>query len=222
MMNAAAAVILARGGSKGISRKNLRLVCHTPLVALAVQAAKAAALVEWIYVSTDDKEIAAVAESAGAEVIWRPKELATDDADSNKAYRHALEFVDVRCDVIVAIEATTLPHVPMDLDRAIRAIDDDHADSVIVVKRTATSLWRRGRDGYGMRINQYDAAPRQTADVEYEVTGACWAVRRAELLRTGRIVCGRVALVERVMPFVDIDEPIDLAMAETLVKELTR
>jgi len=221
-MNMAAAVILARGGSKGIPRKNLRKVCHTTLVSLAVQAARAAGAIEKVYVSTDDKQIAAEAVCSKAEVIWRPKELATDEARSDDALRHALEYVDVSCDVIVLIEPTTLPHVPRDIDRAVRAIDDDHADSAIVVKQRTVFLWRRRRDGYGVPVNQLHGARREIADVEYEVTGSCYAVRRAELIRTGCVVCGRVALVERVVPFVDIDEPIDLAMAEALVRELTR
>ena len=76
------AVIPARGGSKGVPRKNLREVGGVPLVVRAIRSAQAAASVDRVVVSTDDAEIAAVAFAAGADVVDRPADLAGDTASS--------------------------------------------------------------------------------------------------------------------------------------------
>ena len=88
------AVIPARGGSKGVPRKNLRRVGGVPLVARAIAAARASATVDLVVVSTDDDEIAATAKEWGAEVIQRPAALADDTASSESALLHALDALE--------------------------------------------------------------------------------------------------------------------------------
>ena len=88
------AVIPARGGSKGVPRKNLRRVGGVPLVARAIAAARATASIDRVVVSTDDQEIAAVAQEWGAQVIARPAALADDAATSESALLHALDVLE--------------------------------------------------------------------------------------------------------------------------------
>ena len=87
-MSEVVAIIPARGGSKGVPRKNVRRVGGVARVARAVAAARAAASVDRVVVSTDDPEIAAVAEEWGAQVIARPADLAGDTASSESAVLH--------------------------------------------------------------------------------------------------------------------------------------
>jgi len=84
------AIIPARGGSKGIPRKNVQSVGGVPLVVRTVRAASGARRVERVVVSTDDVEIAELARGAGAEVVWRPAELCGDTASSEAALMHVL------------------------------------------------------------------------------------------------------------------------------------
>ena len=121
----AIAIIPARGGSKGVPGKNLRRVGGRSLVERAVDACRAARLVHTIYVSTDDVEIAARAEAAGAKVIMRPVELASDTASSESALLHALHqllMVGEEPEVLVFVQCTSPFIAPDDLDRGIELI----------------------------------------------------------------------------------------------------
>ena len=85
------AIIPARGGSKGVPRKNVQPLAGKPLIAWTIKAALASTIIERVIVSTEDAEIAGVAQQFGAEVIWRPDEIATDTASSESALLHVLE-----------------------------------------------------------------------------------------------------------------------------------
>src|SRR3990167_10488457 len=97
------ALILARGGSKGIPKKNIKMLNGIPLIGYALEQAKLCTFFDGIYVSTDDWEIKYVAENFGAKVIDRPAELATDTAKSVDAVKHALSVVEA--DVVVLLNA---------------------------------------------------------------------------------------------------------------------
>ena len=83
-------VIPARGGSKRIPRKNVKNFCGKPLIAYAIETAKKSELFATIVVSTDDEEVAYASEKYGAEILWRPKELADDYAGSDEVFEHAI------------------------------------------------------------------------------------------------------------------------------------
>src|SRR3990167_2341405 len=99
------ALILARGGSKGIPKKNVKLLNGNPLLSYVLEQAKLCTFFDGIYVSTEDWEIKYVAENFGAKVIDRPSELATDISKSVDAVRHALSVVDA--DIVVLLSACT-------------------------------------------------------------------------------------------------------------------
>ena len=86
----AVAIIPARGGSKGLPRKNALPLCGKPLIAWTIESARAARSIERVVVSTDDPEIARVSEAFGAEVVWRPAEMSSDLSPSEHALLHAL------------------------------------------------------------------------------------------------------------------------------------
>ena len=87
------AIIPARGGSKGIPRKNLKLVGGLPLIARAILSCKQVAEIDQVWVSTDDEEIASVALSFGAQVVNRPLEISGDTASSESALLHGLDVL---------------------------------------------------------------------------------------------------------------------------------
>ncbi len=215
----AAAIILARGGSKGIPRKNLRKVCGKSLLAWAIEAAQQAATIGRVYVSTEDDQIATLAMHHGAEVINRPTELATDAATSASGVLHALQFIDPVYDIICIVQTTTMPQVPEDIDRTVQILDEQHAASSITVSPVAVDLWCRDDTGYGQPITNPKQLRRQDYPPQYQVNGACFAVRRNVLERTGEIKTGRIALVVCKTPWIDIHQPSDLVIAEALQRE---
>ena len=104
------AIIPARGGSRGVPRKNVRRVGGVPLVVRAVQSAVAATLIDRVLVTTDDLEIAALARDAGAEIIDRPELLASGTAGSESALLHVLDQLDdrgTRPAIVVFLQATS-------------------------------------------------------------------------------------------------------------------
>ena len=113
------AIIPARGGSRGIPRKNLRVIAGKPLLAYTIEHALATPSIDRVVVSTDDVEIGTVAARHGAEVIWRPAEISGDRASSEAALLHALDELaardDYRPDLVVMLQATSPLRRPDDV-----------------------------------------------------------------------------------------------------------
>lgn len=132
------AIIPARGGSKGIPRKNIRLLCGKPLIAYTIEAALSSKLIDRVVVSTEDEEIAKISKRYGAEVIKRPVELARDDSPAIDAIIHVISWLEERnqyFDILVLLEATSPLRKENDLDNAIALLIEslDKADSLVGV-----------------------------------------------------------------------------------------
>ncbi len=129
------AVIPARGGSKGIPRKNIRLLAGRPLIEYSIAAALQATSVDRCVVSTDDQEIAAISRTAGAEVIMRPEGLARDDTPTLPVVRHVVETVkqgDYHPDVVLTLQPTSPLRQPRHIDEAMAIFAaDPEADSLV-------------------------------------------------------------------------------------------
>lgn len=133
------ALIPARGGSKGLPGKNLRLLAGKPLLAWSVEQGLAAPEVARVVVSTDDPAVAAIARACGADVPFlRPAEISSDDAPTSAAVIHALDFLSAQgeeFDAVLLLEPTSPLRAPGDLSGAIRVLSEawDRADSVVSV-----------------------------------------------------------------------------------------
>ncbi len=121
-------VIPARGGSKGVPRKNIRSIAGKPLVAWTIEAAKISALLDRFVVSTEDSEIASISKRYGAEVIDRPKELAADDATTLSVLQHVLSLIDA--EAIVVLQPTSPVRDDNLIDNCIRRFLDSGADNL--------------------------------------------------------------------------------------------
>lgn len=130
------AVIPARGGSKGLPGKNIRLFAGKPLLAYMIEAAQTASLVNKVFVSTDSEEIAAVAIRYGAEVIIRPKSISGDTASSEATLLHALEHFEKTeklPDILLLLQCTAPFTAPEDINGTIRTMLNNEADSALAV-----------------------------------------------------------------------------------------
>lgn len=126
------AIIPVRGGSKGIPKKNIMDFCGKPLVAWSITQAKASNCIDEVFVTTDDKEIAAVAEQYGAKIIWRPEALATDTATSESALVHAIDEIEktMPVEAVFFMQATSPIRTAEDLDGAMEVFKEENADSL--------------------------------------------------------------------------------------------
>lgn len=215
------AVIPARGGSKGIAHKNLREVGGVSLVERAVRSCRAVPAIDLVVVSTDDDEIAAQSQRAGARVVRRPTAIAGDTATSESAVLHALDELaaeGVVPEVTVLVQATS-PFIDcMALDRAVRRVLEDEADAVLAATPTHAFTWRVV-DGRAEAVG-HDASSRprrQDREPLYRETGAFYALRTSGLREWAHRFFGRIAL--ELVPeshSMEIDTPADLDIARGL------
>ncbi|HEY3063348.1 MAG TPA: acylneuraminate cytidylyltransferase family protein [Chloroflexota bacterium] len=229
------AVVPARGGSKGIPRKNLQLLGGKPLVAHAIKAGLNAASVTRVVCSTEDEEIAWVARDAGAEVPFlRPVELAQDRSEDWPVFVHALNWLDEhegwRPELIVNLRPTSPLRTSQHVDDAIRLLRETGADSVKAVclaRQHPHKMWLRQPDGCiepflktPMRLARGPDVPRAELEDVYWQNGVVDVTRR-EVIFEQRVMIGRrvAALVTELADSIDIDTPLDLAMAELLLAQ---
>ncbi|MCI0533120.1 acylneuraminate cytidylyltransferase family protein, partial [bacterium] len=129
-------IITARGGSKGIPRKNIKELMGKPLIAYTILAAKGSALLSRAIVSTDDAEIAEIARMHGADVpFMRPAELAEDASTSIAVVQHAVSWIRENeneiYDYVMILQPTSPLRTAEDIDACIKIADETHADSVM-------------------------------------------------------------------------------------------
>ncbi len=228
------AIIPARGGSKGIPRKNIKEFAGYPLISYSIAAGLQAETVTRTIVSTDDEEIAAVAREWGAETPFlRPVELASDQSLDLPVYQHALKWLKEQegyePDVVVQLRPTS-PVRPVDcVDGAVRMLlknpQADCVRGVVPAGQNPHKMWRRD-DGSGKLspllsvpgIDEPYNAPRQILPPVYWQTGHIDAIRPETILKkesmTGDTIMGMVIDPQFT---IDIDTPKDWARSEWLV-----
>lgn len=216
------AIIPARGGSKGVPRKNLTRVGGVPLVQRAVRAAAGASAVDLVVVSTDDDEIAAAAEAAGAHIIRRPADIAGDTASSESALLHVLDELaaaDMSVDTVVFVQATSPFISSYGIDEAVAHIHEGRFDSVFSAHETYGFLWRHDDTGAAAAIN-HDAAyrpRRQDREPHYLETGAFYVFRADGFRQAQHRFFGRVGIVEvPELTAIEIDDAQQLAVASAI------
>lgn len=221
------AIIPARGGSKGVPRKNVLPVAGVPLVARAVASALRAGIGR-VYVSTDDDEIADVATTAGAEVIARPAEIAGDGASSESAILHAMDAIEaggVAISTVVFLQATS-PFIPSTgIAEAVRMVDGGGYDCAFSAFETYGFLWGRGADWSAAAINHeaHHRPRRQDREPHYLETGAFYVFSAAGFRAAEHRFFGRIGIVE--VPeesAIEIDDATQFAMAGALAHLIER
>ncbi|WP_404519443.1 cytidylyltransferase domain-containing protein [Paenibacillus sp. RC58A] len=223
------AIIPARGGSKGLPGKNIRLLHDKPLIQYSIEAALNSSCVDEVVVTTDSAEIAHVSGQAGAAVPFiRPAELATDEAKSIDVLKHAVEFyeqtLDQFFDVIMLLQPTSPLRNAMDIEEAYTIFSRNQADSLqsVALSEVQPYLLREMDNG---RLTSYlkgerEHLRRQDLKELYVLNGAIYIVKRDLLMNSGTLIgpnnCGYIMPKER---SVDIDDEFDLKMAEFLWRE---
>lgn len=226
------ALIPARGGSKSIPRKNIRLVAGKPLVAFSIEQALASSLISRVIVTTDSEEIAGIARSCGAETPFlRPAEFATDTALDIDFHLHAIEWLrEHECyepRFVVNLRPTHPTRQVATIDRAISVFaarqDAESLRSVRQAELSPFKMWRDGEDGFLVPVASLAGVvepynlPRQALPMVYWQDGYV-DITRPSVIREQRSTTGR-----RILPFlieeecVDIDYEDQIAAAERLL-----
>jgi CMP-N-acetylneuraminic acid synthetase len=214
-------IIPARGGSKGIPRKNIFPIAGKPLLAWSIEAAREAAdVLDRVVVSTEDAEIAAVAARYGAEVVPRPPALAVDSATSESAIVHALEHLagaGYEPEAVILLQPTSPLRTAAHIRDAVTRFFDGGFETLVSISPVHELPFLPQPDG-SLRPGYERRARRQDREPMWFENGAVFMCSAA-LAKQGKIFGERMGYLK--MPrdeSVDIDDMTDMTLAETLLK----
>jgi len=195
------AIIPARGGSKGIPRKNIIGFCGHPLIAWTIAAARRCRAIDGVFVSTDSNEIADVARRYGAQVVTRPADISGDRATSESALLHACEEIARHSGRpparLVFLQATSPLRESQELDGALAKFEADQLDSLFSASQPEDMLfWKKTASGLHSLNYDYQSRKRRQDMAEEEVllieTGSFYVSRASLLQQTGNRLGGRM------------------------------
>jgi CMP-N-acetylneuraminic acid synthetase len=214
------AVTLARGGSKGIPNKNIRMLAGKPLLAWTIEEVQKCQYINKYIVSTDSKEIADVAEGYGVEVVMRPKRLAEDDTPSVASLQNAIEGFDHA--TIAMIPCTNPLKTHMDIDSALLRYSFGKFDSVIGVSETYPPERIKTLDNMMIRDTYPEPQDGQRQKLpKYYIRNGSFYILGRDLVDEG-ILFGHENSNGFIMPKgVNIDNELDWKLAEVLLENLT-
>jgi CMP-N-acetylneuraminic acid synthetase len=221
------ALITARGGSKGLPRKNILSLCGKPLIAWTINAAKRSKNIDYIYVSTEDDEIAAISKECGAEVIPRPMNLAEDTSSSEPVIEHSINYLmkkNIDVQNICLLQPTSPLRTHEQIDKAFDIYFHKKANCVVSVfepKHTPVKAYKLESDGSIIGLLN-DNAPydrRQDLPIAFQPNGAIYIFSSSNFLVNAQIPRTYV------FPFLmseaesaDIDTLADFNEVETIIK----
>lgn len=233
-MNQVLAIIPARGGSKSIPRKNIRLFAGYPLIAYSIAAGLAAETIQRVVVSTEDAEIAAIAKRFGAEVPFlRPPALAQDDTPDLPVFEHALLWLadneGYHPEIVVQLRPTSPLRKTWHIDQAVRLLqacqEADAVRTVCVPFQNPYKMWRIDDQGFmeplvHAGVKEAYNLPRQALPEVYWQTGYVDAARAGTILTknsmTGEYI---LPLIIGADEWIDIDSQDDWRRAERLLEQ---
>jgi CMP-N,N'-diacetyllegionaminic acid synthase len=212
-------VIPARGGSREIPGKNTRPLAGEPLIVHTIRAAQAAKCLDRVVVSTDSDEIASVAEAAGADVVRRPAELATDDSPTEDALIHAVETLGVAPNYVVTLEPTSPLRTPALIDACVELALAADADAVLTVVETRELLGRLVGGRYHYLVPGQPRR-RQNREPLYRESSTVYVTRTSWLLENRSVLADEIhAIIAPEEEAVDINTPLDFLVAEAVLRE---
>lgn len=217
-------IIPARGGSKGVVRKNIREVAGRPLIAYTIEAARASRFLTRCIVSTDDKETAEISALLGCEVMDRPAELAQDETPTIAVVKHVfglLESQGESFDYGLVLQPTSPLRTGPDIDSALQALDQSDADSVVSVYQVSDhhpARMYKLENGHLVSFDEkFASARRQELPPVYHRNGAIYTFRRSLLDQD-------TLMGEKILPYVmaedrslNIDTEYDLVLADFIL-----
>ncbi len=223
-------IIPARGGSKGVPRKNIRPLAGVPLIAYTIKEALKCKMLKDVVITTDDEEIREISIKYGAKVPFlRPKELAKDDSLVIPTIRHALlemkKIEGKKYDYLVMLQPTTPLRSSQDIEVALKILIEKNADGIISVVDVDNWHPMKMKKFEGEKLVDYEKPPvenppRQILPKVYMVNGAIYATKRDVFLEKnsfqGNFCLGYIMPPER---SVNIDSELDFVLAEYLINK---
>ena len=220
-------IIPARGGSKGIPRKNIKLLNGKPLISYSIDASNSCSLIDDTYVSTEDAEISEISKGNNAEVIERPDELAGDDSSSIDVILHVLDYLENKGelpDLFVLLQPTSPLRTSEDIEASINSFLESDCDSLVsVCELDHRSLLNFSlEDGFLVQNNNESLfnSRRQDIPTHYSLNGAIY-ITTPEFIRKNKSFYSDKTIphVMSKEKSIDIDTYFDFKLAEFILNE---
>lgn len=223
-MEKSVAIILARGGSKGIPGKNVIDFCGKPLIVWTIEQLQASKGIESIWVSSDSENILTIGRTHGAQTILRPDNISGDYATSESAWLHALEVIENKIGsvmLVVAPQVTSPLREPIDFERGLQDFQDQQCDSMFSCSVVEDLLfWEKEQDGK-LKSANYDyenRCRRQDISKQYIENGSFYIFKPEVLRRCNNRLGRKIGLTEmECWKMFEIDSVEDLRMCEALM-----
>lgn len=222
-------VIPARGGSKGLPGKNIKMFCGKPLIAHTIEQARQSKYIDRVIVSTEAEEIAQISLKYGAEVpFMRPMELAGDSSSTVDVLLHAINWLETvdryAFDIFLLLHTTTPLRSVEDIDKCVALLVKEKADNVFSVaeahRNPYFNMVEINKNGYAALVKQGNFTTRQAAPLVYDMNSSIYVwwkeilkEKKKIFLEKTKIYC---MLKER---SIDIDDNIDFKIAEIMMAE---
>ena len=222
-MNKITAFIPARGGSRGMPRKNIKEFAGKPLVVHSIEYALNCSQIDEVVVSTNDDKIAKIARKTGARIVKRPSELSTNKATTESAIHHFFNKFNKKPDIIVLLQPTS-PYRPKgSLEKAITHFTENGFDSLLSITPTHRFYWRVKEDQTAFAEYDFLNRPRRQDmkldDIRYVENGSLYIFTRKHFDKTGNRLGGKIGYVEWPKEYsLEIDTPLDFNMVEKIFK----
>lgn len=233
------ALVVARGGSKGLPGKNIKPLCGKPLIGWVIDAAKNSKYVDRVILSTDYEDIASIGKTFGAEVpFMRPAEIAADTTPDTPVLKHCLTWLkdneSYEPDIIVHLRPTGPMLTAGEIDEAIELLERhpnaDSVRSIMEPPKPPFKMWvmegeymlpfiKEVKGADGELIKDAHTAPRQKLPKVYQTTADVGIMRRTTVTEKGSVIGSVVLPYVLRRPTVDIDTAFDFEIAELLLKK---
>lgn len=220
------AVIPARGGSKGIKKKNIVDFLGRPLIEYTIKQALDSETVDEVYVSTDADDIAEISRKAGAKIIERPDEIAGDEATTESALLHALEVLreeeNLNPETMTLLQCTSPLRRENDIDKTVKLVTEGEYDSALSVCEDHTFYWKEGENGAeAINYDPQTRKRRQDMEKRYQENGSIYVFKTDILEQKECRLGGKIGIHE--MPEThsfEIDTPDDLDIIKSLAERV--
>jgi CMP-N,N'-diacetyllegionaminic acid synthase len=219
------AVIPARGGSKGLPQKNIKLFAGHPLIAWSILQAKNCVDIESVWVTSDCEDILNIAEKYGAKAIRRPDELATDTASSESAWIHAVQFaqnqLQQKINYVFGLQPTSPLRQSADFTKALLQMQNDNSDSLFSsVEIEDYFIWKnQNQSMIGVNHDYQNRKRRQNIEKKYLENGSFYIFRPQDLIQFNNRLSGQISTycMEGYKRF-QIDSLEDFTLCEVIMK----
>ena len=218
------AIILARGGSKGIPGKNMIEFCGKPLIIWTIEQLKQSRGINSIWVSSDSEKILSISETFGAEIIHRPTEISGDVATSESGWLHALDYIEnkVGCvDIIVAPQVTSPLREPRDIENGLRNFQEQKCDSMFSCSVVEALFFWEKMPGGKLRSVNYDyknRKRRQDISQQYIENGSFYLFKPEILRKFNNRFGGKIGMTKmEFWKMFQIDEHSDIKLCQVIM-----